>query len=135
MTPAQITSLRATLGQSLGYGSGFDGSPLAYSQLSADQQLALVNRLKAYILAAPDQFNATQLALAGRPPLELTTDYTVGEQVADFFGEMGNQAVDLNANINPFSERNRGWVLGAAVAGLAVYFLAPLALAALRKTT
>jgi hypothetical protein len=51
-----------------------------------------------------------------------------------FVGEMGNQAVDLNAKLNPFSERNRGWVLGAAVAGLAVYFLAPLALAALRNT-
>ena len=60
-------------------------------------------------------------------------DYSFTDGVSDFVEEVGNQAVDLNNNLNPFSEKNRKWVLGVAAVGVLAYFLLPVVINALRK--
>ena len=81
-----ITTLRAQIGQSLGYGyafSTFDGSAAAYAALEADQQVKLTNAMKAYIRANPDDFT---------PFIETPENYSWGDAIADFSGEVANQA-------------------------------------------
>ena len=90
-----ITTLRAQIGQSLGYGyafSTFDGSAAAYAALEADQQVKLTNAMKAYIRANPDDFTPIQQGIAQTPFIETPENYSWGDAIADFSGEVANQA-------------------------------------------
>jgi hypothetical protein len=119
-----IQALRAQTGRALGFGAGFDGTPAAYSLLSVSDQVALTNAMKAAIRSNPADFTPTQVAIAGTPDIGAPESYGLGEIATDFFGEMGNQA----QQINPLSSVNRtafAVVLGAAlVLGAGAYFFA-----------
>ena len=60
-------------------------------------------------------------------------DYTMTEKVGDFFEEVGNQAVSINDSVNPFSEKNRKYILAVATVGILAYFLLPVIVKAFRK--
>jgi hypothetical protein len=119
-----IQDLRKQEGQKLGYGSflsPFDGSAAAYSALSPS------------IRANPSEFDPAAVATSSRwrgGPLD---EYTTGEKISDFFGEVGNQAASINNAVNPFSEGNRKWFLAVAVIGVAAYFLAPVIIRAIQE--
>lgn len=118
-----ITELRAATGRALGFGDDFDGTPAAYSTLSLDSQIALTNAMKAAIRANPAGYSAGAVAIAQTADISPPEAYSLGQKVADFFGEMEHQAQELN----PLSTVNRKalfTILGivAAVAAGAYFY-------------
>lgn len=61
-----ITELRKQIGQNLGFGSGFDGTPNAYSKLSASNQIRLTDAMAQYIANHPSGFTPDQVAMSER---------------------------------------------------------------------
>lgn len=131
-----IPELRAQIGNQLGFGSifgAFEGSAASYSALSADDQVRLTNAMKAYIRDHPADFTTAQKQVAASPDIGAIDPYTWADAVGDFTAEVADQAVDLNETLNPFSARNRGYVLAAVAIGLVLYFAGPAIIQALRK--
>lgn len=52
-------------------------------------------------------------------------EFGITDAAKTFAGEVGNQIVSLNDNLNPFSEKNRKWVLTVVVVGALIYFVGP----------
>ena len=136
LTPAQITALRRAVGESIGLGSWlspYDGTAAATAALSDADRLALHRELLVWASANPGQFSDIQLAALRKLAAWTPADpYTLADAAADFVGEIGTQASDLNETLNPFSARNRGYVLAAVAVGLVLYFAGPSIIAALR---
>jgi|GEM_PF-4241649 len=129
--------LRKQIGDAMGLGSLFSqwtGTASDYASLSDSQKIELTNRMRAYIRSHPGEFSAAavQVANAGSGVIEAPSDYGIGDALADFTGELGNQASAINDNLNPFSGKNRGWVLGVVAVGVILYFAGPAIVAALR---
>jgi len=129
--------LRKQIGNAMGLGSWLSpwtGTAADYAALSDAQKIELTNRMRAYIREHPAEFAATvvQVASAGSGVIESPSYYGVGDAFADFASGVGEQVVDLNDNLNPFSEKNRGWVLGVVAVGVILYFAGPAIVAALR---
>jgi hypothetical protein len=120
-----ITALRAQEGKRITGDASFDGTPTAYANATADQRIQITNAMKAYIRANPSEFDASQVQVANTADITLSENYTAGQMVSDFTEEMGNQAVELNNAVNPFSEANRKWILWAAVLIAAAYLILP----------
>lgn len=134
MTAQELSKL---VGDQMGLGSWLSpwgGTPAEYSDLDDATKIELTNRMRAYIREHPADFTAAQVSLAnsGAGYTEAPDANGLGSDIATFFGEVGNQAADLNQTLNPFSERNRGYVLAAVAVGLVLYFAGPSIIAALR---
>lgn len=101
-----ITELRAKIGSEVTGDPFFKGTPEAYrDELTDAQRITVTNRMADYIRKNPTQFSTAQVAVANRQKdISAPVDYTFGDKVSDFFGEVANQAED----INPLSQKNRG---------------------------
>lgn len=135
MTPEQFRALRSRIGTELGFGglfAPFDGSPAGYEALDPADRIRLTNALADYIRTHPAAFDPVQIAVAARVDIAPPETYGAADAFGDFFGEVGAQASDLNQTLNPFSARNRGWVLGVVAVGVILYFAGPAIVAALR---
>ena len=138
MNSTGYTALKARIGQGLGLGSlfsPFDGSPAAFQSLTGEQQLAFTAAVKEYVRTHPTEFEPAQIAAASLGDVASLDTYGVGDALESFAGEIGDQAVSINDNLNPFSAKNRGWVLGAVAVGVLIYFVGPPIIAALRAPT
>ena len=129
--------LSRIVGDEMGLGSWLSpwgGTPAEYSALGDAEKIELTNRMRAYIRDNPAEFAATvvQVANSGTGTIEAPDTYGLADALGDFTGELGNQAVSLNDNLNPFSAKNRGWVLGVVAVGVILYFAGPAIVAALR---
>ena len=101
------------------------------ADLSANDRERVYDEEARYIHANQGTFSEAEVAWAKKRMASAwyenpITKYTFSEKLSDFTDEAINQAVSLNENINPFSESNRGKLFTLVVAGLAVYFLAPV---------
>ncbi|HQF38258.1 MAG TPA: hypothetical protein PK322_03985 [Opitutaceae bacterium] len=135
MTAQELSRI---VGNEMGLGSWLSpwgGTPAEYSALDAATQIELTNRMRAYIREHPADFAPAVVAVAssGAGYTEAPDANGLGSDLATFFGEVGAQAADLNQTLNPFSERNRGYVLAAVAVGLVLYFAGPQIVAAIRK--
>jgi len=106
---------------------------LASRDFTYEQQIAYNKALAAIIAKYPNRFPANSVDTAKKvmekqyEPLE---SYSLGEAAKDFAKEVGNQAIDINDRLNPFSVPNRAatgsslkWlVIALAVGSFAVYF-------------
>lgn len=108
------------------------------SELDADEREQLYDGTADYIITNGSGFTLSQIEWAKKrrasslynTPIE---EYSVGDAVSDFGNEFANQAVQINEAVNPFSESNRGKILWLAVAGVAIYFLAPVIIKAIAE--
>lgn len=124
------TELSSRIGAEMGLGSWFapwTGTPAEFERLSLGNRIELTNRMRAYVREHPSEFPAAVVAVArsGSGTISAPDSYTAADALGDFFGEMGAQAADINAKVNPFSAENRGLVLGAVALGLLLYFVGP----------
>lgn len=131
------TELRRLKGLEMGLGSWFSpwtGTAAEFERLSLADRVELTNRMRAYIRENPAEFPAAVVTVAhsGTGATSAPDSYGITAAAADFFGEISDQAADLNQTLNPFSERNRGYVLAAVAVGLVLYFAGPAIIAALR---
>lgn len=84
-------------------------------------EIALQNRASLPPSVVEWAARRTQSALYGTS----APSYSFTEAVSDFVGEVGNQAANLNQDLNPFSEANRRSLYMTVVGGLLLYVLAP----------
>lgn len=127
-----ILTLRAEAKADLGF------SYNQISDLSAAQKETLYDRMADIVAATPMEYDDATRAWANtrragvwyHTPL---ASQSIGDAVGVFAEEFANQAAEINDAMNPFSERNRKVVFGLMVLGAAVYFLAPVVIAALEK--
>lgn len=126
MTADELHDLVTT---QLGFTSFWTGKPLARGDLSADQSQKVRDAEALYIQAHPSDFSTASNTVAN----EVASSGIIGRALADdsftseigtFVDEVGKQAVDLNNNLNPFSARNRGYVLAILLVagGVFVYY-------------
>lgn len=130
----QISELRAAIGRTVTADPSFDGSLTEFSALPIAQQSAISNGMKEYMRAHPTEFTSNQLVFANGANFSTSEaeSYGLFNAAGDFVSEVGNQAVSLNDNLNPFSEKNRKWVLGVVAFGALLYFVGPAIIAALK---
>jgi len=106
---------------------------LASRDFTYEQQIAYNKALAAIVAKYPDRFPATSVDTAKKvlvKQYEPLDSYSLAEAAKDFAKEVGNQAVDINDRLNPFSVPNRAatgstlkWlVIAVAVGAFAVYF-------------
>ena len=116
--------LRRAAGDSLGLSFTYP------SELSPAERETLYDRMADMANASPKDYEAIVVQWAEKRRaspfyMQPIVTYSVGDAVADFAGEIGNQAVTINDAVNPFSEANRGKVLVvlavALVVGVAIY--------------
>jgi hypothetical protein len=120
-----FTELQKYAGNRLGF------SFTVPADLNANDRERLYDEMARVIHANQGQFSEGEVAYAKKRmasgwyenPIK---EYTLTQKISDFGEEVVNQAVSINENINPFSQSNRGKLFTLVVAGLAVYFLAPV---------
>lgn len=125
-----IAELRTKTIADLGFTTWY-GSPKLFVDLTGPQQSAVTDRMSEYIVENAESFPAETVARAqkwvssgivGQP----YANNSIEANVSDFLDEVGNQTVSLNEALNPFSEKNRGMVLGVVIGGLALYYIGPV---------
>jgi len=124
-----ISDLRNQTITQLGF-TDWLNNPLAYVDLTAQQQIDVTNGMMKFISQNPSQFTDAQVTQANtylgtgiqNVPL---ADTSFSSDVLTFGSAVADQAVSLNNAINPFSEQNRKWVLLVVVLGVGLWVLGP----------
>ena len=129
MTTQEVSAL---VGRQLGYGSSYGGTVAEFRELTGEQQLALTSAVKAYIREHPADFAATVQTVANLADVAPLEQYTALDAAESFVTGVAEEAASINDNLNPFSAKNRGWVLGVVAIGVILYFAGPAIVAALR---
>jgi hypothetical protein len=126
LTDAQIAANRKSAANVVKNQLGLD--VIDVTLWTFDQRVSYDKALAAYISAHPDAFGSQDLAIAADVEQK---DYGQLSDPDFSFADFGNAVVDeavaINSDINPFSEKNRKILFWLTVAGVAVYFLAPTA--------
>lgn len=106
------------------------------SEWTYEQRTEYNKALASYIAGNPSLFSAQDLVTAKDVQ---NTDYGILQDTTpkfeDFISEVGNQVVSLNNDLNPFSEKNRKYVLISIGIGLFVYFVGPVLIEAFKQKT
>lgn len=124
-----FADLQRQLTRELGFTTWY-GRTKEPNELTGPELSALADATARYVVAHLSMFDASQ-ELAARRHLNSGMvgvqyeDTSAGAAIGEFFTEVGNQASDLNSNVNPFSDRNRRFVLWAVAVGVGLYFILP----------
>lgn len=120
-----------TIARNVALRMGLDEANLSY-----EERISFNKELSAEILKFPQSFTESTLAIASRVNGQTYRHLDAASfDWSDFGSAIAAEGASINNAVNPFSEKNRKWILGVAVAGAAVYFLAPRLIESFAKKT